>query len=379
MLFPFYSLIVFCYAALRLLPGLPLTRKSKIAAALFMLLASLYHLISRYLLRSLAAPELPAPVLMIQGWLFFALVLLFAMLLLRDVTLIALWLARRTGLTARLPGSPLRQAGIMISIALVLSAYGVWQGVRPPEARSVEIILPDLPTALDGFTLAHITDPHASALLRGPRVRAMVDTVMAMQPDLIVLSGDLVDGSVERRWRDVAPLADLTAPHGVFSGIGNHEYYSGYNDWMARFAELGFTMLENSHIVIEVNGASLVIAGTTDQVAERFGLPGPDTDAALAGSPENATRILLEHRPGNARENAAKGVHLQLSGHTHGGHFLGFDRIVARFNNGFVSGLYQLDSMQLYVSHGAGLWSGFPVRLGVPSEVTRIVLRAGAR
>jgi hypothetical protein len=375
-MFPFYSLIMFCYAALRLLPGLPLTRKSKIAAALFMLLASLYHIISRYLLRSLASPELPVPVLIIQGWLFFALLLLFLILLLRDVTLIALWSARRAGLATRLPGSPLRQAGIMIGIALVLSAYGVWQGVRPPEARSVEITLPDLPPALDGFTLAHITDLHASSLLRGPRVRTIVNTVMAMQPDLIVLSGDLLDGSVERRRQDVAPLADLTAPHGVFSGIGNHEYYSDFSDWMARFTELGFTMLQNSHTVIEVNGASLVIAGTTDPVAERYSLPGPDIDAALAGSPENATRILLEHRPGNAGKNATKGVHLQISGHTHGGHFPGFNRIVARFNNGFVSGLYQLGSMQLYVSHGAGLWSGFPVRLGVPSEVTRIVLRA---
>jgi predicted MPP superfamily phosphohydrolase len=343
-----------------------------------MLLASLYHLISRYLLRSLSSPELPVPVLLIQGWLFFALVLLFVMLLLRDVALIVLWLSRRAGLAARLPGSPLRQAGIMIGIALVLSAYGVWQGVRPPEARSVEITLPDLPAALDGFTLAHITDLHASSLLRGPRVRVIVDTVMTMQPDLIVLSGDLTDGTVEKRRQDVAPLADLAAPHGVFSCIGNHEYYSDYSDWMARFAELGFTMLQNSHALIEVTGAFLVIAGTTDQVAERFSLPGPDLDAALAGSPENATRILLEHHPGNAEENATKGIHLQLSGHTHGGHFPGFNRIVARFNNGFVSGVYQLGSMQLYVSHGAGLWSGFPVRLGVPSEVTRIVLRTGA-
>jgi len=376
-MFVFYPLIIFCYATLRLLPSLPLTRKSKIAAALLMLLASLYHIISRYLLGSLASPELPIPVLLLQGWLFFALLFLFVMLLLRDVTLLFLWLARRAGArSASMPGSPLRQAGLMVGLALALSAYGVWQGVRLPTVRSVEISLPSLPDALDGFTLAHITDLHVSSLLRSQNVQRVVDTVMTIEPDIIVLSGDLVDGSVELRKQDVAPLAGLTAPHGVFSGLGNHEYLANYHDWMARFAELGFTMLPNSHAVIEVNGAVLVIAGTTDPVAGRFNLPGPNLDAALAGSPENATRILLEHRPGKAWENAAKGIHLQLSGHTHGGHLPGFRRIVARYNNGFLSGLYQVDSMRLYVSHGARLWSGFPVRLGTPSEVTRIVLRA---
>ena len=374
-LFPFYSLILFCYAALRLLPGLPLSRKNKIAAALLMLLASVYHLISRYVMGSLASPELPVPVLLLQGWLYFAMIFLCLMLLLRDAALIILWLCRKAGLAARLPLSPLRQAGVMVGIALMLSAYGVWQAVRPPEARSVEITLPGLPAELDGFTLAHITDLHASSLFRAPRIQTVVDTVMAMRPDVIVASGEFVDGSVEIRRPDVAPLAGLTAPHGVFSCIANHEYFSDYHEWVAHLTELGVTMLSNRHVVLDVNGALLVIAGTTDPVAGRFDLPGPDLGAALAGSPENAIRILLEHRPGFARENAAKGIHLQLSGHTHGGHMPGFKRIVARYNNGFVSGLYQVGEMQLYVNHGAGLWSGFPMRLNAPSEVTRIVLR----
>ena len=376
MLFPFYSLLIFLYAALRLLPGLPLKRKTKLAAAAFMLLASLYHIISRFILRSLASPEFPGPVLMLQAWLFFALALLFVMLLLRDMLLLGLWLARKAGLQLRLPGSPLRQAGIMIGIALALSAYGVRQAVRPPESRSLEIALPRLPAALDGFTIAHITDPHASALLREPRMRAVVEMIMGMRPDVILMSGDIVDGAIAARERDVAPLNDLDAPYGVFSCVGNHEYYADYRAWLPYLNGLGITMLPNSHAVLQVNGVPLVIAGNTDMASERYGLPGPDLDAALAGSPERATRILLEHRPGNARENAAKGIDLQLSGHTHGGHIVGFNRIVAEFNNGFVSGLYQVNPMLLYVSNGAGLWNGFPIRLGVPSEVTRIVLRA---
>ncbi|MDR2696749.1 MAG: metallophosphoesterase, partial [Deltaproteobacteria bacterium] len=107
-------------------------------------------------------------------------------------------------------------------------------------------------------------------------------------------------------------------------------------------------------------------------------LPGPDIAGALAGAPEGAVRILLDHRPGNAPENARMGVDLQLSGHTHGGQILGMHQLVARFNQGFVYGWYQVDTMRMYVSSGAGLWNGFPVRLGVPSEIVRCVLRSAA-
>lgn len=376
-LFPFFPLALFLYAALRLLPGLPLRRRTKAAAAALMLFAASYHLLSRYILGSLASPELPAPVLIVQGWLFVALLLLFVMLVLRDLLLVALLLAGKAGLRARLPGGPVRQAAAMLVIALALSAYGVWQAVRPPQARTVEITLPRLPAGLDGFVVAHVTDPHVSSLLREPRTRAIVNTVLDMRPDIILLSGDILDGTVEARLRDAAPLGDLTAPHGVFSCIGNHEYYTDFAGWMSHFAELGITMLQNSHTAVDVNGAVLVIAGTADAASSRYGLPGRNLDAALAESPENAVRILLEHRPGNAAENAAKGIALQLSGHTHGGHIPVLARLVAMFNNGFVSGLYEVDAMRLYVSNGAGLWSGFPVRLGVPAEVTRIVLRSG--
>ena len=375
MLIHFIGLLVFCYTAARLLPSLPFRGSVKLAFAALMLAASQYHFISRHIMGSLASPELPMAILAAQGWLFFSMALLFVMCVVRDALLVIFWLARQAGAKAALPGSRPRQAALMLVLALSVSAYGVWQAVRVPAPRSLEIALPRLPAELDGFTLAHITDPHASALLRGPRLRAIVDTAMAMKPDMILMSGDLVDGTVDARREDVAALADLAAPHGVYSCPGNHEYFAAYAAWMEHFKELGVTMLRNSHIVADVRGVPLVIAGTTDPVSSRYGLPGPDVDAALAGSPEQAVRILLEHRPGNARENTAKGIDLQLSGHTHGGHIVGFDRVVALFNNGFVSGLYTLGPMRLYVSNGAGLWNGFPIRLGVPSEVTRIVLR----
>ncbi|MNV32290.1 putative metallophosphoesterase [compost metagenome] len=122
----------------------------------------------------------------------------------------------------------------------------------------------------------------------------------------------------------------------------------------------------------------MTIAGVTDPVAARYGLPMPDLTAALAGADPQAPVILLDHRPVEARANAAKGVALQLSGHTHGGHILGMDQLVKRANGGFVSGRYEVDGMTLYVSNGAGLWPGFAARIGVPSEITLITLRQDA-
>ena len=122
-----------------------------------------------------------------------------------------------------------------------------------------------------------------------------------------------------------------------------------------------------------------VIAGLNDPVATRFGMEGPNLEKALAGAPADAPVILLAHQPKFARANAAYGVDLQLSGHTHGGQMIGFDQIVASQNEGFLRGLYTVGGMRLYVSPGTGLWTGFPVRIGVPSEIARLVLRSGGK
>ncbi|MGI4880376.1 MAG: metallophosphoesterase, partial [Janthinobacterium lividum] len=126
-------------------------------------------------------------------------------------------------------------------------------------------------------------------------------------------------------------------------------------------------------------GVSLVLAGVTDLSAPAAGQAGPDLDRALAGAPHGVPVLLLDHQPKNAPGAAARGVVIQLSGHTHGGMIRGLDRIVARANGGFVSGRYEVGGMTLYVNNGTALWPGFALRLGVPSELTRITLRAGSR
>ena len=160
---------------------------------------------------------------------------------------------------------------------------------------------------------------------------------------------------------------------------GNHEYYSDFVAWNAAFERLGLRVLRNEHVVIESAGGTLVVAGTTDRNAERFGLPLPDIKQALAGAPKDVPVVLMAHQPKGADVNAAAKVDLQLSGHTHGGQIAGLHWIVQAANEGFVSGLYDVGAMQLYVSNGTGLWNGFPVRIGRPSEITQFTLRAAAQ
>lgn len=371
-----YGILLFLYVTFRLILPAPLSHGGKALAVVLVFLASQFHLCIRLLFGSLSSPELPYPLLLGLSYAFVALTLIFALLLLRDLVFLGLFLARRLAPATRVPFSPGRRAVVLSGLGLTLGAYGVKQGLKTPEVRTTEVPLPRLPAALDGLTVVQLTDLHASALLPAPRVAAIVAAVNDLRPDLILCTGDLVDGSTENRRDDVAPLARLRARYGVYACEGNHEYYADYEGWMRHFAALGLPLLHNAHTILEVRGHPLVIAGLNDPMAPLFGRPGPDVEKALDGAPAGATTLLLAHQPVFARGNAACGVDLQLSGHTHGGQMLGLDQIVAARNDGFLRGLYELEAMRLFVSPGAGLWAGFPVRLGVPAEISRLVLRA---
>lgn len=355
---------------------LPLTwpRTGKTLLAALVLLAAEHHLVTRTFFGSMASPEVPAAVLMALGWAFGALILLAMLLLARDVAgLLLSAFSRRRG-RALLGCGRLRTG--LAAAALALSAVGVWQALRVPEVKTIEVALPGLPPAFDGFRIVHLTDLHASRLLQADWMQAVVARANALEPDLTLITGDLVDGTPEARAADVLPLRGLAARHGVIAIPGNHEYYAQYVAWMKAFEQLGLRMLLNQHAVIERDGQALVLAGITDSAAARVGQPMPDIDAAMAGAPASAPVILLSHRPVGAARHAQAGASLQLSGHTHGGQILGPHLLTQWVNEGYVSGMYRVGGMQLYVSNGAGLWPGFPIRLGRPSEITRIVLRA---
>ena len=362
------------YVIWRFVRPLSVGRAGKIGLGVLLLLIAEHHLVTRTFFGSMASPEVPGQVLVVLGWAFASLILLALLLLIRDLVGIVVWALRgRTG-RVLLGGSRLGIALGLISTGL--SAVGVWQAIRVPDVKTMEIVLPRLPAELDGLRIVQLTDLHASRLLQAPWLQAVVDKTNALKPDLILITGDLVDGSPRARVDDVQPLKDLRARYGVFAIPGNHEYYVDYVHWLPAFEHLGLHMLLNEHVLITHNGRDLVLAGVTDKAAQPFKLPEPDIIKALKGAPAGDPVILLSHRPGGALVNAGQGVDLQLSGHTHGGQILGPHLIAKWANEGFVSGLYAVAGMQLYVSNGTGLWNGFPVRLGRPSEITEIVLRA---
>ncbi|MCQ9156808.1 metallophosphoesterase [Acidomonas methanolica] len=351
---------------------LPLPITVKLLVSVFVIVASQYQFWSRLSSGSVFAPEFPRPLIILVNWAIGTILFLTLLQLALDlgaliVALVA-WQPIRIGTDARVAVG---------GLAGLLAAIGVANALRVPLVRDVTVAIRGLSPQFDGYRLLQLSDLHITRLFSARWVARVVERANAASADLIVVTGDFIDGSVEMRRADVAPLAALHAPDGLLAAPGNHEYFFDYAAWMRHLSVLGFDMLENHHKVITRETAHLVIAGVTDRSAFRYGEMEPDIDIALAGAPTHAPVVLLDHQPGDARTAAVRGVALQLSGHTHGGMIRGLDRLVARGNNGFVSGRYQVGGMTLYVSNGTGLWPGFALRLGVPAEITRFHLRAG--
>ncbi|WP_164274575.1 metallophosphoesterase [Stenotrophomonas sp. B1-1] len=370
------GLLMGLYVAWRLFWPLRLPLWAKALLSLLLVALAVQLRIVATFWGTMASPEIPKLAIAVLATGSTAVLLLALALLVMDAGLLLSRLLRWPRVVTALRARMLRP--LAAGLALLLSGYGVSQGMAVPKVRQIEVNIAGLPAAFDGYRVLQLTDIHASRLLTGDWVRRVVAESNALKPDLIVITGDLIDGTVAARRHDFQPLGELQAPDGVIAITGNHEYYAQYREWMQAFRALHMQVLENSHTQVRRGDAAITIAGVTDPVAARYGLPLPDLDAALAGADPAAPVILLDHRPRNAREAAERGVQLQLSGHTHGGQIIGMDQLVKRANGGYVSGRYAVNDMTLYVSNGAGLWAGFPARIGVPSEITLITLRKGA-
>lgn len=263
-------------------------------------------------------------------------------------------------------------AGVVSLAAMGAAVTGTASALGQVAWRSVKVPLRRLSPSLSGFRIAQLTDLHIGPTLGKRWLRDVVAHTNAANPDLIVITGDLVDGSVEALREDTAPLGDLKAKHGVFFVTGNHEYYSGADEWIAELTRLGIRVLRNERV--EIGGPEgFDLAGVDDWSSKRFGNGhGPDLTRALAGRDPSRELVLLAHQPKQIHEAAEKGVGLQISGHTHGGQIFPWNFFV-RIDQPYVAGLDQhLDTM-IYVSRGTGFW-GPPMRVGAPSEIALLEL-----
>lgn len=357
------------YVIVRFLFPLAMPLVLKILLSALVLLASQYLLISRFTAGGIFSPEMPRALIILCNWAFGAVLFLALLQMLIDaVALISLLIRHPLEITPMV-------RYLAALLAMALATVGVQQAIRVPPVKEVTIRIDNLPHEFEGYQLLQLTDLHITKLFNAAWTAKMVKKALALEVDLIVITGDVIDGTVRNRRKDVAPLGNLHALDGVFAVTGNHEYFFEQQRWTEHLASLGLPTLHNSHIIIKRGEAELVIAGLPDVSASRRDAAGPDLAMALKGAPKNAPVILLDHQPRNARKNALQQVDLQLSGHTHGGLIVGFDRLFAKPNGGFVSGLYHVDGMQLYVNNGTALWPGMAIRLGRPSELTRITLR----
>jgi uncharacterized protein len=300
---------------------------------------------------------------------------LFVLTLLRDVVLLA-----ADGLLSAQQYASLVAPSARWTLALTafVTLTGLVIARRRPRVVHIDIPVTDLPQALHGFSIAQISDVHVGPTIKRGFVEEVVARVNGLKADLIAVTGDLVDGSVQQLSPHTAPLAGLAARHGAYFVTGNHEYYSGERAWTAEIRRLGLQVLKNEHVVLRHNGASLVLAGVTDLSAHHFdAAEHSDPAAAMRGAPADAgARILLAHQPNSATAAASAGFDVQISGHTHGGQFWPWNLFVRLFQP-FTGGLYRLKNLWIYVSRGTGYW-GPPNRFGVPSEITRIRLITAA-
>ncbi|MFP8878527.1 MAG: metallophosphoesterase [Myxococcota bacterium] len=297
----------------------------------------------------------------------------FWLILATAITDLGLLLLGALGVADDGPISGFRAAAV-VSISVLAGVLAIRSGLSPPRDVRVEIELAGWPSALDGFRIVQITDIHIGLILDRRFARAIVDRVNALQPDLIAVTGDLVDGGVEQLADDVAPFRDLKSRYGVYFVTGNHDYYSGVDDWVAKVSELGMRVLRNERVEIGDSAAGFDLIGVDDHRGNMIADDGKeDLTKALADRDSTRSAILLAHDPSTFRRASKMGIDLQISGHTHGGQIWPFGYIV-RVAIPYVAGHYRVNESQLYVSRGTGFW-GPPMRLFAPAEITELVIK----
>ena len=332
------------------------------------------------------APDLSPFILWSAIILFALLIFFFILLLASDIVLlvrkiISAYRKYRCALQGKpspeIRNIPLNKLNlILFSTAVLLTAAGLYNGIKIPSVKHETVTYDKdshLPFKADGLKIAVLADLHADKLSTPGQLRKIVQKTNAEKPDVILLLGDLADGTPQKISHILEPLKELHAKYGVYLVPGNHEYYSGFAPWMRYFTEQGHMVLLNQNHYIQEK--DIWICGVADPAGKRTKDIQPDLTATFKNIPPHAFTILMSHRPDTVAKAGHKGADLQFSGHTHGGMFRGLDYLVGRFNRGFVSGWYDQGKGKVYVSNGSGIWKGFPIRLGRPSEITIFILQ----
>jgi len=263
-----------------------------------------------------------------------------------------------------------RSLAVTAGVASVAATgIGMVEALGTPNLKHVPIRLRKLPASMEGFKIALVSDIHLGPLLGRSHTEQIVRIINSTDADLVAVVGDLVDGSVAELGHAAEPLQDLRAKHGSFFVTGNHEYFSGVEQWIEEVTSFGLTVLRNQRV--EIDGLDL--AGVNDATGGGAGDP-PDYAKALDGRDAARPVVLLAHQPVQAHEAAKHGVDLQLSGHTHGGQMVPFNLIV-RLQQPIIAGLGTIDGTQVYVTRGAGFW-GPPVRFGAPPDISLVELHS---
>lgn len=308
----------------------------------------------------------------IYPWLGFALYL-FLLTVLSDAT------RGLAALVGALPKDPERRVFLARVVASGVAGASALIGVgglvnvaRGFRVQRVRVSLARLPRSASGYSIVQLTDVHVGPTIGRDFVEAMVRQTNLLAPDMVVITGDLVDGTVEQLRALVEPLRDLRARDGVFFVTGNHEYYSGADAWIAHLGSLGIRVLRNERVSI---GDAFDLAGVDDASAHRMlAGHGQDVARALEGRDPSRAVVLLAHQPKALKDAVRCDVDLQLSGHVHGGQLVPFNWLV-RLDQPIVSGLHLVERTWVYVSTGTGYW-GPPMRVGSTAELTRIELVA---
>ncbi|MEV1145391.1 metallophosphoesterase [Micromonospora sp. NPDC049799] len=256
-----------------------------------------------------------------------------------------------------------------------LTGYGIRNALGPPELDRVRIPLAKLPRSMDGLRIATVSDIHLGPLRGRAHTERIVAAINRLDADIVAVVGDMVDGSVAELGPAAAPLRNLRSRYGSYFVTGNHEYYSGVEEWVREVDRLGLRVLQNRRVEIAARGGVLDLAGVNDATAAGTGVAGPpDYAAALGDRDPSRPVVLLAHQPVAAFDAAKFGVDLQLSGHTHGGQMVPFNYLV-KLQQPVVSGLGEVDGTKVYVTNGAGFW-GPPVRVGANPQITLVELRS---